>query len=506
MGRAAPPFHGSRPSAPVLHAQNSSDLQQSQYGTELVSAEPPRRETFATRLGLLATMIGVAVGLGNVWRFPYMVGRFGGAAFVLLYLVFAVLIGVPALMAEWSLGRETRRGPVGAFQRGGFPGGRVAGWVLFAGVTAATGYYSNAIGWVLFHALGELARGVAEIVSRGGGGTSGTVGPGAQGLGIGSLLRGVAILPPDSGFSRSAFLLQVIMTGGVVSGAVLVLLKGVRRGIEGISRFFTPLLFVSLTVLIIRSLTLPGALEGVHWYILKFRPQDLTAAVAMAALGQLVFSLALGGTFMVVYGSYLNESDRLGSNALLTVAGDTAAGLLAGLAIFPAVFALGREPGSGPGLIFTTLPGVFAAIPAGWIFGLLFFTSLGGVAFLSAVAAFEVLIAGLTDNTPLDRRQATFLMASAVFLLALPPMVNMRVFLPWDLTFGSGLQSAGVLVAVLTVGWAMDRGAVLRQMAGVAQGPVQRGLYLWIRWVIPAAIFLVGGWWFATEALPVILG
>jgi NSS family neurotransmitter:Na+ symporter len=471
-----------------------------------MSAENSRRETFTTRLGLLATMIGVAVGLGNVWRFPYMVGRFGGAAFVLLYLLFAILIGVPALMAEWTLGRETRRGPVGAFLRGGLPGGRVVGWVLFAGVTAATGYYSNAIGWVLFHGLGELARGVGGLLSGAGGGIPGTGGPAPGGLGAGSLVRGATILPPDSGFSRSAFLLQIVMTGGVILGAVLVLLKGVRNGIEGISRIITPLLFASLSVLIIRSLTLPGALEGLHWYILKFRPQDLTAAVAMAAMGQLVFSLALGGTFMVVYGSYLKDADGLGSNALLTVAGDTAAGLLAGLAIFPAVFALGKEPGSGPGLIFSTLPEVFASVPGGWLFGVLFFLSLGGVAFLSAVAAFEVLVAGLTDNTSLSRRQATFVMAAVVLVLAIPPMVNMRVFLPWDLTFGSGLQSAGVLVAVLTVGWAMDRGAVLRQMAPSRTGTSPTLLYFWVRWAIPAAILLVGGWWFATEALPVLIG
>lgn len=209
---------------------------------------------------------------------------------------------------------------------------------------------------------------------------------------------------------------------------------------------------------------------------------------------------------MVVYGSYLKEDEKLGVNALLTVAGDTGAGLLAGLAIFPAVFALGKEPGSGPGLIFATLPEVFDGVPGGWFFGLLFFLSLGGVAFLSAVAAFEVLVAGVTDNTALDRRHATFVMAGTVFLLALPPMINMEVFLPWDLAFGSGLQSAGVLVAVVTVGWAMDRGTVLRQIAGDGDSWTPRALYFWIRWVIPAAVLLVGGWWFTAELLPALSG
>jgi NSS family neurotransmitter:Na+ symporter len=457
------------------------------------------RETFTTRVGILATMIGVAVGLGNVWRFPYMVGRFGGAAFVLLYVVFALLIGVPALMAEWTLGRHTRRGSVGAFQRAGLPGGRGVGWVLFAGVTAATGYYCNAIGWVLFHALGEMARGAAALLN-GVGGTDAVIHGGRAPFNPG------AILPPETGFSGTAFLSQMILTGGVILGAAAVLLRGVREGIEGVSRIFTPLLFFTLLLLILRSVTLPGAGEGLHWFILKFRPQDVTAAVAMAAMGQVVFSMALGGTFMVVYGSYLKDGEGLGSNAVLTVAGDTTAGLLAGLAIFPAVFALGKEPGSGPSLIFSTLPEVFAGLPGGWLFGLLFFLSLGGVAFLSAVAAFEVLVAGLVDNTGLNRRGATLLMASTVFLLALPPMINMRVFLPWDLAFGSGLQSAGVLVAVLTVGWAMDRGSVLGQISHGGEGRAPRALYLWVRWIIPAAILTVGFWWIATEALPAMAG
>ena len=358
---------------------------------------------------------------------------------------------------------------MGAFQRAGFPGGRFVGWFLFVGVTAATGYYCNAIGWVLFHGAAQAGG-----------------------------FRGGLILPPETGVSLRALSLQVVMTAGVVLGAATILLRGVREGIEKVSRVFTPLLFLTLLILILRSVTLPGAGEGLSWFILKFRPQEVTGAVAMAALGQVVFSLALGGTFMVIYGSYLGRETHLGGNALYTVAGDTGAGLLAGLAIFPATFALGMEPGSGPGLIFQTLPAVFQSVPGGRIFGTLFFLSLGGVAFLSAVAAFEVLVAGLTDNTGLSRRRAVLLMSGVVLLLALPPMINMTIFLPWDLTFGSGLQSLGVLLAVLAFGWSMDRSAALRQL-GTA---VPMGLYYWIRWVIPGAILAVGGWWFWTEVLP----
>jgi NSS family neurotransmitter:Na+ symporter len=166
------------------------------------------------------------------------------------------------------------------------------------------------------------------------------------------------------------------------------------------------------------------------------------------------------------------------------------------------------EPGSGPGLIFETLPRVFSEIPAGGFFGTVFFISLAGAAFLSGVAAFEVLIAGLTDNTPLSRKRATWTMGGIVFLLSLPPMVNMRIFVPWDLTFGSGAQTAGVLVAVLAVGWGMKRAAFLKEVGAQAEdgGPErwQVGLYYWIRWVIPGAILAVGVWWFMTEVMGVV--
>lgn len=439
------------------------------------------RETFSSRLALLATMVGVAVGLGNVWRFPYMVGKFGGAAFVLLYLVFALGIGLPALMAEWSLGRHTRRGTVGAFERAGLPGGRALGWLFFGTVTAATAYYTNAIGWVVYHGLS-----------------------GAAGI-VGLSMQGGDILPPPSGFQIRPFVLQLVFTGAVLTAAVVVLLRGLRSGIEKASAVLTPLLFLGLLLIIARSVTLPGAGDGLHWFILKFEISDITPGVALAALGQVIFSLALGGTFMVVYGSYLNPEDDLRRTAVWTVAGDTAAGLLAGFAIFPAVMALGMEPGSGPALIFETLPRVFAQIPGGSFFGTVFFLALAGAAFLSGVAALEVLIAGLTDNAGMSRRKATFAVSGLVFLLALPPMTNMKVFVPWDLTFGSGAQTAGVLVAVLAVGWGMGRERFLGELGQGADGPPGRRwpglLFLWVRWVIPVAILAVGAWWALTEVL-----
>ena len=214
----------------------------------------------------------------------------------------------------------------------------------------------------------------------------------------------------------------------------------------------------------------------------------------MAALGQAIFSLALGGTFMVVYGSYLPPGQDLRSGAMWTAVGDTGAGLLAGLAIFPAVFAFGLEPAAGPALIFDTLPKVFEAMPWGSLFAVLFFVGLLGVAWLSAIAALEVLVAGLSDTRGLSRRNAIWLAAGGVFLLSLPPTISLKMFVPWDLTFGSGMQTLGALLAAETVGWAMVRAEALRELGS-------RRLYLWVKWAIPAFLLTAGGWWLVAEVL-----
>lgn len=420
------------------------------------------RETFASRFGLLMSMIGVAVGLGAVWRFPYMVGRFGGAAFVLVYLAIILFIGIPALIAEWTLGRSTRRGTLGAFAKGGFPGGKFVGGLLFLVVFFATGYYSNALGWVGFFAVGEIIHAFGYDFSAN------------------------IILPPEAGFVPRSFFLQLLMTGLVLCSCAVVLVRGLRRGIEKASKWIVPTLFGILLLLILRSVTLPGAGQGIRWYIGDFRLTELTPSVAAAALGMAFFSLSLGGTFMVIYGSYLDKKAAIPGNAVYTGIGASLAGIMAGFAIFPAVFALGLKPDSGPGLIFATLPATFTRMPAGWLFGLLFFCGLFGAAFLSAVAALEVLVGGLVDNTSMSRRSAVLLACSVVFILAVPPMFNYRIFVPWDLTFGSGMQVFGSLLAVLTVGWGIKR---------VRKKDYPSWLRWWLRIIIPAAILFVGINW-----------
>lgn len=435
------------------------------------------REIFSSRFGLLMTMIGVAVGLGNVWRFPYMVGKFGGASFVVIYILAVVLLGIPTLMAEWALGRHTRLGPFGAFAHAGLPMGRYVGWFFFFVVTVATGYYSNAIGWVLYHGIGE-ALDLVEVS-----------------------LDTSAILPPAEGFSPKSLALQLACTALVLASCAVVLVRGLRGGIERASKLIMPTLLGIVMLLVVRTLTLPGAWEGVRWYLLKVDLSQLDGGVVLAALGQAFFSLSLGGTFMVVYGSYLAREEELGRNAAWTAGGDLIAGLLAGLAIIPAVIALGMEPGSGPGLIFSTLPKVFDQIPFGDFFGLLFFVALFGAAYLSAVGALQVLVAGITDNTSMSRTAAVWSMTAIVFVLSVPPMINMRIFVPWDLTFGSGMQTLGALFAVITVGWCIDRREVLRQLQPEGPSRSTVWLYHWLRFAVPSAILLVAGWWLLTSVL-----
>ena len=416
------------------------------------------------------TMIGVAVGLGAVWRFPYMVGKFGGAAFVLFYLAIILFIGIPALIAEWILGRNTQRGTLGAYERGGLPGGKYVGYFLFFIVFWATGYYSNALGWVGFHAIGELVNAVG-----------GNLDPGA-------------ILPPQQGFDLTSFLLQLLMTAFVIFTCGMVLVKGLRKGIERTSKWIVPSLFGILIVLILRSVTLPGSKKGIDWFIGSFCFSELTPSVMAAALGMAFFSMSLGGTFMVIYGSYLEKKSIVSKNAAFTGLAASMAGLLAGFAIFPAVFAFGLEPSSGPGLIFSTLPKTFDLMPAGWVFGLLFFMGLFGAAYLSDVAAFEVLVGGLVDNTKWKRKKAVFWACAIAYILAIPPMINMKVFVPWDLTFGSGMQALGSLLAVITAVWFIKRYEFLRELS-MKNSFFRTFLYWWLKIIVPAAILFVGINW-----------
>jgi NSS family neurotransmitter:Na+ symporter len=426
------------------------------------------RETFGSHFGSLMVLIGVAVGLANVWRFPYLAGNHGGGAFVLLYVLLNLLLGIPAIMAEWTLGRMTRQGPAGAFVAAGMPGGRGIGLLLFFTVFMAMTYYALIVGQVLFYTLHTLFVGsvgtdpAAFYQSRLGGITSWNLA------------------------STTVTFLGI--------GAVIYL--GVRRGIEAISRVAMPLVFVSLLVVIARSVTLPGAVAGLRFYLLPDLSK-IDGPTVLAAMGQVFFSLSLGGTFFLLYGSYLRDDENIPVTAVQTAFGDLAAALLAGLAILPAVFAMGVQPTSGPSLLFITLPGVFDAMPGGAFAGGLFFSAFFVAAFLSAVAGMEVLVDGAGHYFGWSRRRALVVLLSADLLLSVPSMRSSSYLMWNDRLWGSTMQPIGSALTLIALGWFVSRGRALAEVNRGSSVGIGSFWIFWIRWVIPAAIavILVYGWW-----------
>ena len=427
-----------------------------------MSAPASGRPKFTTGFGVLMALIGVAIGLGNVWRFPYMAAAFGGGAFLLLYLVILGAFGIPALLAELTLGRLTRRGPVGAFTSIGMPAGKLAGWALFITIAMAASYYTVIVGWVLRYFFVSLSGRIARIEAS---------------SFFDNLLGG--------------FLGQFLMTAIVLGLVAVVLMMGIRKGVERISTVGMPLLFILLILLIGRSVTLPGAGEGLRYYLLPdFSKLDFS--VASAALGQVFFSIGLGGTFMLTYASYLPDSTNLKMTGLSVGIGETLAAILAGFVIIPAAFALGLELNSGPSLTFITVPSIFAQIPAGALFATLFFGLLFFAAFLSDVAAIEVLVAGVVDELGWERNKSIMMFCGAVLLLGIVPMLSLDYILKSDLFWGSTMQPVGSVIALLGLAWVVGLGKALEEVnRGNAGRPVGRLWFYWIKYVVPLGIGLI---------------
>ena len=424
-----------------------------------VAAAP--RETFATKFGTVMALIGVAVGLGNVWRFPYMAGKFGGGAFLLLYLAIVILFGIPALMAEYAFGRYHRTGPLGALPKSGIPLGKAWGWLLFITIVMATSYYAVVIAWTAWYLIASLT--------------------------------GAYVGVDTAQFFENTlnnFWVQFLLTALVMVLCVAVLWFGIRRGVEKVSKVGMPILYVLLIVLIIRSVTLPGAGEGLRFYLLPDFSK-INFEVLMAALGQAFFSLSLGGTFMVVYGSYISRETDLRKTAIQTVIGDTGASILAGFAVLPAVFAFGLDVTSGPPLTFITVPAAFAKMPAGMLFATLFFFFLFFAAYLSEVAAFEILATTLTDQFRMERKRALLLILAAEILLAIPSCVDLDFLLKNDVIWGSTMQPFGSALTLITLTWFMGRSLALKEVNEGNARPVGGLWFFWVKYVIPIGVLAI---------------
>lgn len=421
----------------------------------------PERQRFTSTFGILMSFIGVAVGLGNVWRFPYMVAAFGGGAFLLVYVLLAALFGIPALMAEFTLGRMTKRGPIGAFTKIGMKGGKYLGWLLFFTVFMSTSYYSVVVGWVLKYLWISAEGKITKI-------------------------------QPSQFFDQvlGGFWGQFGCTAILIFFVAVVLYWGIRRGVEKVSKYSMPLLFVLLVVLIVRALTLPGALSGLKFYL---QPDfsKINFSVIAAALGQVFFSLSLGGTFLLTYASYLPDETNIKSSAVWTAVGDTAAAVFAGLFIVPAAFAFGLKVNSGPSLTFITAPSIFEHLPAGSFFAVMFFGLLFIAAFLSDVAAFEVLIATLVEEWNWSRQKAIVVLSIAELCLATISMKSLNFLLKSDLIWGSTMQPLGSAFVLIGLAWITGQQRALTEVNQGAKTRTGKIWFYWIKYIIPLGIALI---------------
>ncbi len=431
------------------------------------------REHWSGRFGFIMATAGSAVGLGNIWKFPYEAGRNGGGAFLLMYLLFVALFGLTLVIAELIVGRTTQRNPVGAFRALG--GGL---WPLVGGMGVLAGFvilsfYIVVAGWTLaylgFMATGSLGTDTAQLGERFGAFVSSPIQP--------IVYAGMFM----------------ILCAGVVVG-------GVNSGIEKASRLLMPALFVLLLVLVGRSLTLPGAAEGLGYFL---RPDwsKVTAATVSSAIGQAFFSLSLGMGALVTYGSYLKSTDTIPGSAAIIVGLDSLVAILAGLMILPAVFAFGFDPSAGPGLTFITLPAVFAQMPGGSFFGVVFFGLLAVAALTSAISLLEVVVCYFTDEHSMNHKSATLLVALIGFGLGIPaslslgiwsgfmvPGTEKNIFDFMDFTASNLMLPLGGMLTAIFVGWRWSGPASDALIKGGLWPPLASGWVFILRFVAPLSI------------------
>jgi len=405
---------------------------------------PVPRDTWGSKLAFILAAAGSAIGLGNIWGFPTVAGQNGGAAFLAIYLVCVVFIGAPVMLSELILGRKTQRNPVGAF-KAIMPD---SAWYVVGGLGVLTGvvilsFYTVIAGWTL-----------AYIVKT-------VVGTFTVETDTALIFSHVA---GDAGPALGWHLAFMVIT-------ILVVLGGIRDGIERWTKILMPVLFVLLILLAIRAVTLPGAGTGLDFY-LKPDFSKVTATVVLAAMGQAFFSLSLGMGAMITYGSYVSKKDDLASSAGWVVAFDTTIAILAGLIIFPTLFSAGLEPGTGgPGMVFVVLPSLFAQIPpapwGGVVFGTGFFLLLAIAALTSSVSLLEVSAAWLIDERGVSRKHAALGLGAIAFVLGIPSaLANGAVpwlsslpgvgfdFLTFLFTiFGQYSLVIGALLVSVFVGW-----------------------------------------------------
>lgn len=440
-----------------------------------------QREQWGSKLGFVLAAAGSAVGLGNIWKFPYLVGENGGAAFILLYLICVLLVGLPVVIAEILIGRTAQRNPVGSFRElsHGNPF-----WMAVGGLGVLTGflilsYYNVIAGWSLGYVV-ESCKGSFQQIGN----------P----VLAGELFNSLSSKPHWTLLFHAVFMIITIA----------IIYAGVTKGIERASKIMMPALVILILILVIRGITLKGAGTGIH-YLLKVDFSVITGRTFFLALGQAFFSLSLGMGALLTYGSYMSKKESIPGSALNIVILDTVIALLAGFMIFPAVFAMGMHPAQGPSLIFNILPVVFNSIPAGYFFRIVFFLLLTVAALTSTISLLEVITTFVVDEFHLPRKKAAIVLGIVVFIIGVPSAMsfcgwqNVRLFGLTCFDFVDFISAniflplGGIFIA-LFVGWFWNRE---KAVGHLLEGTTKQSSFListWIfliRFITPILILLI---------------
>ncbi|MGE8080724.1 sodium-dependent transporter [Peribacillus loiseleuriae] len=435
-------------------------------------------EQWTSKIGFILAAAGSAIGLGAIWKFPYMTGTNGGGMFFLLFILFTLLIGTPILIAEFIIGRHAQKDAVSAYKSiaPGKP------WVLigYGGVVASfilLSFYSVVGGWILSYIIRSITGSLAGLSQNE----------------YGQLFETIISNPYETVIAQLVFMILTII---VVKG-------GVQNGIEKANKIMMPALFILFLVLLIRSLTLKGAYAGVE-FLLKPDFSILTGQTVLMALGQAFFLLSVGISVMVTYASYLGKQEDITKSALSVVGLNIFICLLAGLVIFPAVFALGFDPASGPGLVFVVLPAVFNEMAFSSFFTLIFFILLVFATFTSAFSILEIIVAAMSKNDPAKRKKSTWIAGIFVFIVGIPSALsfgvlsnvtifNKSIFDLADYLVSNIALPVGALFISLFIGYQMKRINVQNELelGSTISSKVFKIWYFIIRYIAPIGIILV---------------
>lgn len=410
------------------------------------------RGKWSSQIGFILAAAGSAIGIGNIWRFPYMTGKYGGAVFLFVYLAAVILLGMPVLIAEIALGRATGKNPVGAFKelRPKGPWKLVGYLGVVAGVMILS-YYSLISGWTLGYFFKTMVGGLKNVST--------------------------ATTPVIFDVFARNFLLQAFLLAAFLFITGYIVAKGISSGIEKACKFLMPVLCVIMLILLVRALTLPGAMKGVEFY-LKPDFSKLSPRMIIDALGQAFFSLSLGMGAMITYGSYLKKEENIPVGAAWVAFLDTITAVMAGFIIFPALASYGMSPTGGHPLVFHILPVIFDKMPFGIWFGMLFFLLLGVAALASTVSLLEVAAAYCIDERKWSRKKSVLLASVVSFIIGIPsvlsfgnvnffhklPLINVSFFEMMDFVWGSLALSVGALFIAIYVGYVWKSSNALKEI------------------------------------------